>query len=213
MVCVVTENTNPNIMRLTTRMIQGNRAQQLTHLRGQGWRVVAFKTCSLIVAFSTFGERFAAKAWTRKADKTDWYYTFSTMAKLEAYVAQYEKSVISREASKASRKAERSTERATLKASDHWTVGDVIYNSWGYDQTNIDFYQVVEVKAKSIVVREVAANSNDVGGPSGGKTAPRRGLFTGKPMLKPCDERGRISFRHGGASKWDGRALGCSSYH
>lgn len=35
-------------------------------------------------------------------------------------------------------------------------VGDVFYNSWGYEQTNIDFYQVVELRGtKQIVVREI----------------------------------------------------------
>ena len=36
------------------------------------------------------------------------------------------------------------------------SVGDVLYTSWGYEQTNIDFYQVVRVLNKKIVVREIA---------------------------------------------------------
>jgi hypothetical protein len=34
--------------------------------------------------------------------------------------------------------------------------GEILYDSWGYDQTNVDFYQVVKVGAKSVKVREVA---------------------------------------------------------
>lgn len=30
-------------------------------------------------------------------------------------------------------------------------IGDVFYDSWGYDQTNIDFYQVVGLKGKTTV--------------------------------------------------------------
>ena len=29
-------------------------------------------------------------------------------------------------------------------------VGDIFYTSWGYDQTNIDFYKIVAVKNKTI---------------------------------------------------------------
>jgi len=34
-------------------------------------------------------------------------------------------------------------------------VGDILYSSWGYDQTNIDFYQVTGVGKKQIVIREI----------------------------------------------------------
>lgn len=34
-------------------------------------------------------------------------------------------------------------------------AGDVYYNSWGYDQTNIDFYLIVEVKEKSVIIQRI----------------------------------------------------------
>jgi hypothetical protein len=37
-------------------------------------------------------------------------------------------------------------------------IGDVFFNSWGYEQTNIDFYQVVEAKGKSLVFRAIGQN-------------------------------------------------------
>ena len=48
-------------------------------------------------------------------------------------------------------------------------VGDVFYASWGYDQTNVDFYQVVGVTAsgKSVRLRKIAAERvGEGGGPS-----------------------------------------------
>lgn len=193
-----------------------NRAAEIASLRTQGWRVVTFKNSSLVVAYIDRGASgCSAKAWRGKADKPAWHYSFRDAARLEVYVKDFAAQVEKNENYRANKKAATSAARASLKAFDHWSVGDVIYNSWGYDQTNIDFYQVIEVKAKSIVIREVTANSSDVGGPSGGRTAPRRNEFTSdsKPLLKPCDERGHITFRHGAGCKWDGRALGCSSYH
>lgn len=34
-------------------------------------------------------------------------------------------------------------------------VGDILYSSWGYDQTNIDFYKVVKVSAASVWIQKV----------------------------------------------------------
>jgi hypothetical protein len=47
-------------------------------------------------------------------------------------------------------------------------VGDIFYCSWGYDQTNIDFYQVVELSAsgKTAKLREIGKTFvNPTGGP------------------------------------------------
>jgi hypothetical protein len=38
-----------------------------------------------------------------------------------------------------------------------WT--DIYYDSWGYEQTNIDFYQVVGVTEKSVVIRRIAGKA------------------------------------------------------
>lgn len=39
-----------------------------------------------------------------------------------------------------------------------YKVGDFLYSSWGYEQTNREFYQVLEVGNNSLKVREVAQN-------------------------------------------------------
>lgn len=35
-------------------------------------------------------------------------------------------------------------------------VGDIFEMSWGYDQTNVNFFQVTRVSSKGVFVREVA---------------------------------------------------------
>jgi hypothetical protein len=67
----------------------------------------------------------------------------------------------------------------------NFKVGQVIYNSWGYDQTNINFYQVIESKEKSIILREIA--SSYVAGSEGFMSAcvkPVENAFIGEPILK-----------------------------
>lgn len=46
---------------------------------------------------------------------------------------------------------------AQKAAKNPFKVGDLLYDSWGYDQTNIDFYQVTEVGKMSVVIRRIAS--------------------------------------------------------
>jgi hypothetical protein len=43
-----------------------------------------------------------------------------------------------------------------LAATPTAKVGDILYVSWGYDQTNIDFYEVVDVSGSSASIRKLA---------------------------------------------------------
>lgn len=52
--------------------------------------------------------------------------------------------------------AEKRAKNKETKASDHYKIGDIIVNSWGWEQTNIEFYKVVEVLPKTIKIRELS---------------------------------------------------------
>ena len=41
---------------------------------------------------------------------------------------------------------------------DEVKIGDIFYSSWGYDQTNIDFYQVIAKTEKMVTARRIGAN-------------------------------------------------------
>jgi len=45
--------------------------------------------------------------------------------------------------------------------SDKYAVGTIWRTSWGYDQTNVEFFEVVECKSASVVVRRLAAATGD----------------------------------------------------
>ena len=43
-------------------------------------------------------------------------------------------------------------------------IGDVFYYSWGYEQTNIDYYQVVDLRGKTqIILREISHEGRSIG--------------------------------------------------
>jgi hypothetical protein len=59
------------------------------------------------------------------------------------------------------------------------TEGTVLYASWGYEQTNINYWQVTRrMKGGVIEVRPIAADSRETGSMVG-ECMPRRDVFTG----------------------------------
>ena len=50
-------------------------------------------------------------------------------------------------------------QEAKARFQNPYKVGDILHHSWGYDQTNCDFYQVVEVKKASVVLRKIGAET------------------------------------------------------
>lgn len=63
-------------------------------------------------------------------------------------------------------------------------VGDVLKASWGYEQTNVDYYEVTRVVGKaSVEIRQIAAEHVEWGDMRG-KSVPVPGQFVGEPMVK-----------------------------
>ena len=151
--------------------------------------------------------------------KNIFYYGYndleSAMAKADSYINQ----VAKRDASREQEKQERKEENAAAKASDFYKLGDVIVNSWGYDQTNIEFYQVVKIMNKTIEIREIAQMSEPDSMMSHGmadKRLPETNAFlsSDKTIKLRVKARGVLSnpekfyYFH----KWNGQAKYCSWY-
>lgn len=64
------------------------------------------------------------------------------------------------------------------------TVGDVLRCEWGYDQTNVDYYQVTELVGKTMVeIRRIEAEEiKDM--PMQGWSTPRCNRFIGEPLRR-----------------------------
>jgi hypothetical protein len=102
-------------------------------------------------------------------------------------------------------KAVRMAER---KAPHTLTVGTILVSSWGYDQTNIDYYQVTRLLgANTVEIREIAAES---GGEDGFMTASCTAVadkFIGEPMIKRVSAGNSVRIAsYASAHPWDGKA-------
>jgi hypothetical protein len=83
-------------------------------------------------------------------------------------------------------------------------VGDIYYTSWGYDQTNVSFYQVVAVKGKMIEARLIGKKI--VGSEAGSDyVVPVKGDFRGTSFKALPREisNGREAFKVKDESAWE----------
>lgn len=106
------------------------------------------------------------------------HYRFKTEEKRDEYYSnrkvQFEKSM--------NQAADAKAKKAAFRKNfvNPFIVGDILVDSWGYDQTNIDFYEVTKVGKKSIKIRrtfQVTVGDDAPCGPDSSYVKPQRGHY------------------------------------
>jgi len=126
--------------------------------------------------YGTYAPKVIAICYAGKRSKFDWYNSFSNVECLNKKIDQTIEGLNASIAAKMERKAIR-TQKADV------SVGDVFKASWGYDQTNIDYYQVVAVIGKMVEVCKIGSEGQDDCFMSG-MCVPTINNFVGKPFKK-----------------------------
>lgn len=146
-----------------------------------------------------------------KRQKPDKNYVYSSPTQRAQRIEEWLDGLRATAKFKAERAAERLTDTHTLK------VNDILYTMWGYDQTNIDFYQVIEVVSrKTVRIREIAQNRKHDERAFGGTCTPRPDCFLDNAPVLTKRAGKHNSLRITGyayASLWDGRELSWSDGH
>lgn len=142
-------------------------------------------SCGLLVVVSADG--LSAKGFAGRKVKSDFFYKFPSAAVLQQYVSDWAKA-------KRDNEAERQAERAERNKPHSLQVQDVLVSSWGYEQTNIEFFEVVRVVGKSSVeLREIrAAKKSDGAQSMTGTSLPVVGDYIGEVFRKKADARGYV---------------------
>lgn len=164
----------------------------------------------VVYVFRSAKDRPAAMAFHGKAVKPDWHHSFPNDAARERKIREHFEG--------RRRWAEWQGERRAERKKPHgFEVGHVLYASWGYDQTNIDFFQVTKViGAQMVEVCAVSRISADTGNEPWmtGKVVPQLDGFTGEAMRRRVNGRSK-SVRIDNvrtAFLWDGRPLNWTGY-
>jgi hypothetical protein len=99
-----------------------------------------------------------------KAQKPTAWHRFQTEEKRTAFIEKFFQEIQQNIEWKRKRKEEAAKELE--KAYGGLEVGAIFSSSWGYEQTNVSFYQVVEIKGKNLTVQAIGKRIVSEGGTS-----------------------------------------------
>jgi hypothetical protein len=149
---------------------------------------VALKDGSAVVYLwaNTVGQP-CAKGYIGSAAKAAFQFTYRDEARRRQHVTAFLAGIAANSQRKAERRAVKSAWTNPL------TVGTILYTSWGYDQTNTEFFVVTRVSGRRTWVREIAADFEATGSMTG-RTWPAMPIrFIGDETMhtaQPVDGRG-----------------------
>ena len=163
---------------------------------------IAAKNCSAVCYLDTSGKMPIVVAFQAKRQKPSNNYRFPKgVDQAHKFIKQFIEEVAESEKVKAEWAAK--TKQRAEDAKNSYNVGDILYSSWGYDQTNVDFYQVIDRTAATVTLAKISQNIV-----SQEKTyehvAPIAGDIVGKTFRAKISGYGVKVGYNNWANKWDG---------
>lgn len=154
---------------------------------------------------------FFALGFVGRAQKPTFHYRFASEAKRTAYLGRVVEGIRAREERKARDRAERSKPHG-------WEAGLILKGSWGYEQTNVDFFEVVRVVGKTMVEIEEIGAQQATDAPDGfaamsDHVVPNPEARSGRKHRVKVSHGACRSPKHGILTPWNGKPAYCSWYH
>ena len=148
-----------------------------------------------------YADKPGAIGFGGRRSKPDFNFSFRSEDKRAEYIKNYIESAKKSLDSKLEREGKLKGFKHNLK------VGDILYSSWGYDQTNIDFYQVTEVIGdKSVKIRAIASKLDHAERGADYIVAIPDKFLNSKTMLKRVQQGNCIKIAsYAYAYPWDGQ--------
>ncbi|MDF0606766.1 hypothetical protein HZU77_014045 [Neisseriaceae bacterium TC5R-5] len=155
-----------------------------------------------VVVFAS-ADSLTVMAFSGKRQKPTFHIRFGEKVRAEQYVADWLGDLKKSDQEKIDRREARKGAPNPLK------VGDVLRCMWGYEQTNIDYYEVTALIGKHTVeIREISCISEETQSMQG-ICVPRLGAYIGQPMRKRADESGSVKINSfSWASKLESKNVG-----
>ena len=146
--------------------------------------------------------------WEFKSHKPTYHYQFSDATKVENFIAERKY--------QADKRFEQQSKTMSEYAekSNGYVAGAILYSSWGWEQTNIDWYIVLERKGCFVIIQEIGSiKSCDRNFDDRGECMPNPEIRIGEPFKKKITKYASInlaSYKY--CTLWDGRSKSWSSY-
>ena len=161
------------------------------------------------------GTRYSLMVWRPKATKPYANYYFRDELARERYINEQVASQERRQQAKAEAAAAR---KPTQEQLDAVKIGHIFVSSWGYEQTNVNYYEVISRSGQTVTVREISQKSTgtETGNGMADYRLPVAGSFRGEPFKKRLNFwRGQAGIKVSScqhASTWNGQEMYCSWY-
>ena len=138
-----------------------------------------------------FGDKPCAMMFVGKQAKPAMHYTYATVERRDAAIEKF----FDGQAKVAELKKERAAAAKARKeeAKANVKVGDIFCGSWGYDQTNQEFYQVVEKKGGTCKLQEIGKQIVEAK-QTAEYVRPNPDIKIGEPVTKRINQSGGFTF-------------------
>jgi hypothetical protein len=161
------------------------------------------------------GTRYNVIAYGGKRTHSDFHYSYKTIEAAHDKIEQWFSGLQQHVELLQKYRAERQKPHT-------FTVGDIVTNSWGYDQTNVDWYRVAKTTAHFVWLQPIAAQVEETGFMSG-QSAPSIDTSSDdptqwgfhdlkQPVQKHAASGSNVSMKYGSGSKWNGERRYASWY-
>jgi hypothetical protein len=178
----------------------------------KGSTKIAHKTTGAVVYAYPSGAKFGLVGYAPKAKKPTFHFVLKDEEGREREATRFFRSIEEKQARVANSRAEAAAYQHAVQ------VGHIFVMSWGYEQTNVNFYQVTRLIGRRTVavrpIRSIDATPSNYGGSSmSGKVLPHRDDFSGEEIVKKVWQGNRIKMTsYSSAYIWDGLPRYCSWY-
>lgn len=163
--------------------------------------------------FKAENGRFVLRGFTGRRRKSTFFYSYSTEDQRQAKALSFEKRLIEHEVNKANRRKEQQERTKAFRA--QLKKGVILCDSWGYEQTNVEFYEVLDVQGANVTLRELGhvQETNEGGSSMSCYVTPNFGQYIAGPIVKKVLTDHVKICSSISLTIWDGRKMYKSWYY
>lgn len=169
----------------------------------------------VVYVYETAGALYAV-GYTVKAARASFHHRYKNRAAIASQVVSFFAG-LSEHSKRVQQYRADSYKPHTFKA------GDIVTNSWGYDQTNVDWYRVARISKHYVWLKPICGHVEEQTQAMAGMVMPAINTesddastwgFSDKtePEIKRRASENHVCMEFGSGSKWNGKPLYCSWY-
>jgi hypothetical protein len=151
-----------------------------------------------------------------KRGKPAFNYSFKTAERMTSFAKDWLDRAEATEQNRREQKRRRKEEQRTAaeQLAGALSPGAIVYSSWGYEQTNVDFYQVLRRSGRVVVLRRIAGEMKESTGAMSGYVSAIKDAFSDShpEEIRTVIRSGELSIGDYSARLWAGDPKFCSWY-